>query len=292
VNNQHSPDQDSEVSSTGTPVIEKSKPIDPIPPEPATAEQLTEVEKQMTGFEKATLRWAKIAVLLSGLAAVFVCAQWYEMHEGGKDTRALANAANTQANKMTDMSIASEKIRKAAEDMVTQDQRIADNAQKTMDASNKQAKAALDITIDNFQRDQRAWVGLGKSQVTFGPNEPFTLNIPMINSGKTPAILTQASITPGFGITPPSGPPQNYPKHFNPAGTIAPQGQFTLSITDTDFTKAYEGIKAGQIVIFFFGIFTYKDVYNPQSVHTTDFCLIYNPQTNVMFFCSNGNDMN
>ncbi len=66
---------------------------DPPATQPATAEQLTEVEEQMSGFEKSTLRWAKTAVIMSALAAIFVCAQWWEMHESGKDTRTLAEAA-------------------------------------------------------------------------------------------------------------------------------------------------------------------------------------------------------
>jgi cell division protein FtsL len=66
--------------------------------EPASAQQLTDVEKQMSGFEKSTLRWAKVAVLMSFLAAVFVCAQWYEMHQGGIDTHTLAVATKTQAD--------------------------------------------------------------------------------------------------------------------------------------------------------------------------------------------------
>ena len=52
----------------------------------------------MSGFEKSTLRWAKVAVLMSFLAAVFVCAQWYEMHTGGVDTHNLAVAAKNQAD--------------------------------------------------------------------------------------------------------------------------------------------------------------------------------------------------
>jgi len=47
MNNQPSPEQDSEIPSTSTPPIEKSNPKDAIPTEPATAEQLTEVEKQI-----------------------------------------------------------------------------------------------------------------------------------------------------------------------------------------------------------------------------------------------------
>src|ERR1700691_3436894 len=111
MDNQPSPQQNEEISPIVTPPIQEPQPVNPVPAEPATAEQLTEVEKQMTGFEMATLRWAKIAVLLFGLAAVFVCAQWYEMHKGGEDTHALAQAADTQAKKMTDMSAAADKIR-------------------------------------------------------------------------------------------------------------------------------------------------------------------------------------
>jgi cell division protein FtsL len=68
--------------------------------EPATAQQLADVEQQMTGFETATLRWARIAVVMSGLAALFVCAQWYEMHGGATDTHTLAEAAKNQAERM------------------------------------------------------------------------------------------------------------------------------------------------------------------------------------------------
>jgi isopentenyl phosphate kinase len=53
-----------------------------------------------------------------------------EIHTGGSDTHTLAQAADTQAKKMIDMSNAADKIRQAAENMVTQDQRIADNAQR------------------------------------------------------------------------------------------------------------------------------------------------------------------
>jgi hypothetical protein len=70
---------------------------------PATAEQLTEVEEQMTGFEKSTLRWAKTAVIMSGVAAFIVCGQWWEMHEGGVDTRNLAIAAGKQADRMKEL---------------------------------------------------------------------------------------------------------------------------------------------------------------------------------------------
>jgi hypothetical protein len=75
--------QNSGESDGSLPPTEIAKPSDPETTEPASAQQLTDVEKQMSGFEAATLRWAKVAVLMSFLAAVFVCLQWYEMHAGG-----------------------------------------------------------------------------------------------------------------------------------------------------------------------------------------------------------------
>ena len=66
--------------------------------EQSEASLLSPNKEQMSGFEKATLRWARAAVIMSLLAAVFVCAQWWEMHEGGIDTHKLADAAVTQTN--------------------------------------------------------------------------------------------------------------------------------------------------------------------------------------------------
>src|ERR1700691_5084938 len=117
-------------------------------------------KREMTGFERSTLRWAKVAVFMSALAAIFVCLQWWEMHQGGTDTHALAVAADTQAKKMTDMSTAADKIRQAAEGMVAQEQRIADNAEKALNASNKQSKQVLDASIASSRLDQRAWIGV------------------------------------------------------------------------------------------------------------------------------------
>ncbi len=93
------------------------------------------------------------------------------MKSGSADTHDLAVAAKTQSEKMSNMSDAADKIRQAAQDMVTQDQRIADSSQKAIEASNdqskaatvasnKQSKASLEATIKDFQRDQRARVGL------------------------------------------------------------------------------------------------------------------------------------
>ena len=144
----------------------------------------------MSGFERSTLRWTRASFFIVLATAAFIALQWNEMRTGGADTHDLAAAAKTQAEKMRSMSDAAEKIRQAAENMVIQDQRIADNAQKALDASNKQSKAVLDASAATFRLDQRAWVGA--EDITSTPVVPevdkvWDVAISLKNSGKTPA---------------------------------------------------------------------------------------------------------
>lgn len=74
-----------------------AKPESPVPQQPATAQQLEQVEEKMSAFERSTLNWARVAVIVSGFAFVVVCAQWWEMHTSGIDTHNLAVAARNQA---------------------------------------------------------------------------------------------------------------------------------------------------------------------------------------------------
>jgi cell division protein FtsL len=98
VDNQNAAQRDSQNPDDSLPPTDITEANDPNTAEPPSAQQLTDVEKQMTGFEKSTLRWAKVAVLMSFLAAIFVCAQWYEMHSCAGDTHELAVAAKTQSD--------------------------------------------------------------------------------------------------------------------------------------------------------------------------------------------------
>jgi hypothetical protein len=175
-------------AAIGASAVGKAEPKNPIPSKPATEADLDEVEKRMSGFERSTLRWTRASFVIVLATGVFICLQWLEMRSGGKDTHDLAVAAGKQADKMTDMSTAADKIRQAAEGMVTQDQRIADNAQKALDASNKQSKAVLDANIASSRLDQRAWVGIENvATQAFSETAGVTVALGFFNSGKTPA---------------------------------------------------------------------------------------------------------
>jgi hypothetical protein len=60
---------------------------------PATQQQLAEVKQELTGFEKATLRWTRTTAGIGLVTAVFICLQWCEMRSGGIDTHTLAETS-------------------------------------------------------------------------------------------------------------------------------------------------------------------------------------------------------
>jgi hypothetical protein len=259
-------------------------------------------KQQESATERAARRtaWATVwiafftfvSITVSGGTLWVLRLQLKEIHDSSSDTHTLAQAADTQAKKMADMSTAAEKIRLAAENMVIQDQRIADNAQKTMDASNRQSKAVLDATIGDFQRDQRAWVGFSESNVIkFDDKEPFQLLITFVNSGKSPAVQDEGATNYSIDENAPSGPIANPGYSFEKTGAIPPQGKYLLRITNSAVPPRYDAISSGKQFLKFSGQFKYHDVYRPDVVHTTSFCLYYERQTKTMSFCYTGNDM-
>ncbi len=139
---------------------------------------------------KSASFWTALATVVIAVSTIFYTIyarkQWQEIKAGSADTHALAEAAKTQAEKMKSMSDAAEKIRQAAEDMVAQDRRIADNAQKALDASNKQSKASLDASVAASRNDQRAWVGASDPTISGLELDAFPkAQITWTNSGKT-----------------------------------------------------------------------------------------------------------
>jgi len=110
--------------------------------------------------------------------------------------------------------------------MATQDQRIADNSKRSVDASNRQSKAVPDATIAASRLDQRAWLGISNVRIVqFEKDKPFKINVDFKNTGKTPSLQTMVSIkwVQDFNIRP--GPKDEW---FNaimePAEAISPQG--------------------------------------------------------------------
>ena len=184
------------------PQIQSSKPINSIvTTQPAPPNELEDVKRELSGYERSTLRWTIVIVCINALTCLFIALQWHEMKLGSADTHTLAEAAKKQSEKMSSVSDAADKIRQAAQDMVIQDQRIADNAQKSLKASDSQSKASLDAsnrhsqdtlnaTINNARLDERPWVSISRFQLSGEPQDgkDITIQCSFLNSGKTPAL--------------------------------------------------------------------------------------------------------
>ena len=271
---------------------------------------ISNVERPMSSFERATIRWAKAAVIMAALAAIFVCLQWWEMREGGKDTHDLAVAAKTQAERITNMSTAADQIRQATQDTVAQEKRIADNARDSLAASNRANGATLQATINQFRQEQRAWVGVQDVNPVggFTEKEPWQATVVFFNSGRTPARHVETS---GMFLTSPfpiHEPPQEDIKQltFRPAPSIAPQSYYRQAFglpvgAEPPMTFQLEGqqtlisqyplIKSGRLFLYYFGILRYKD--NAGVQRDTHFCvLLQNVQTKQGGFCDGFNDLN
>jgi len=133
----------------------------------------------------------KLIVIFSGMTMLATIvytsvAGWTlsEIHSGSKDTHDLALAAKAQAEKMTSMSDAADKIRQAAEGMTKQETRLADSAEKSISASS----AAVRQSIETARAEQRAWVSASVTQDGFPkPNSIFEAKVVFQNTGRTPA---------------------------------------------------------------------------------------------------------
>jgi hypothetical protein len=292
--------EQSDKTSGSSPEIQSPEPINsPKTTQPNTNDEFQEVKRELSGYERSTLKWTRAIVGVNVLTCLFIFLQWHamrgqlrEMKSGSGDTHTLAVEAKAQAEKMSNVSDAANKIQRAAHDMVIQDQRIADNAQSALNASNRQSKASLDATISDFKRDQRAWVGVGQYSIqAFDNKNPFKLVIPFVNSGKTPAVLTERGVNYALVDHFVDGPPPDITYKFDKASAIAPQGIFAVNISNSAVPAAYDAINNGNLFLYFMGEFRYHDIYSPD-VHTTDFCLYYDRTAKIMAFCPNGNDMN
>jgi hypothetical protein len=159
--------------------------------------------------------------------------------------------------------------------------------------------------------DQRAWVGVRDAisvPGSFTETSAWRVNMIFANSGKSPArgakIAALSLISP-VSISGPS-PDQIKALEFQPTQAIAPQGTYNFAIgTAADLiatTVAKKGemesliskyplIKSGQLILYYFGILRYED--NSGAIHDTQFCIyMANPQTQVISFCRDFNDLN
>jgi hypothetical protein len=263
----------------------------------------------MTGFEKATLRWARIAVLMSCLAAIFVCAQWWEMHSSSGDTHDLAVAAGQQAtaaNTQSQQAIAQTSNMAASltktDDLIRQ---ATAQARATNDLA-REAKRSADIAKTTMVSGTRAYLALGQvklycpicdaeksppmpTQPSPGSNNA-SVSLFFVNSGHSPAhdideaaILYVAPLDQSFAF-PEQPDVLEQPKHM----MVQASTNFPLEITRTfnaiNIADARGQIPCGSSIsppcpspLYFYGHVSYSDVFNDR--HTLLYCVQYHPTT-------------
>jgi hypothetical protein len=299
----HAPDETEAAQGSDAPVVPETRNANPA--QPATADQLQEVEREMTGFERATLRWARVAVLMSGLAALFVCLQWYEMRKGGVDTHDLAVAAGKQASRMQDFA-------DRMKDQADRTKDLVDQATIQTEASQQLTQNAIDTlrnTQQSFRDEQRAWVGLlGTNPEPFTETEPWTVTVVFFNSGRTPASNVKSAIMYKVSPVAISGPAPEDIKalKFHPVQSVAPQaavnqivGHFAppegMTQSQEEGVKQLlarnQAIKNGKLFLYYYGIVKYAD--NSGNPHETQFCIyLSDPAKNKVGICDAFNDLN
>jgi ABC-type transporter Mla subunit MlaD len=209
------------------------------------------------------------------------------MITGGTATDRLVDYAKTQAS-------AGGYIADAAQQFSD----TADDTNKSISDAVDQLKAAADntrIAVRNaqtaFQQEQRAWVGLGTYQIeSFDSKGPLKLTLPLINTGKTPAIETETAVAYIFSPERLNGPP-NHNYTFEISSAIPPQGSSSQTITNTLGPQYFQPVNDGTMWMYFFGEVRYRDIYT-KTMHTTSFCLFYDRMSQRMALCLHGNTMN
>jgi hypothetical protein len=144
---------------------------------------------------------------------------------------------------------------------------------------------------NGFREEQRAWVGLGQYRIDhFDDKDAFKLQLPWVNSGKTPAIKTESAVSYIFSPSHLPGPPADYKYILEKSSPIAPQGAYAITVTNSAVPPSFGSINDGTLWMYFHGRFRYRDIHS-KVIHTTSFCLYYDRINKQMAFCENGNDM-
>ena len=269
----------------------------------ATEENLQEIQREMTAFERSTLRWAKVAVLLSGLAAIFVCLQWIEMRTTGTDTHTLAERTKDLADRMKDQADQAKIIAKAT-------QSAADTASETL----KQMRGS-------FVTEQRPYLIADTPVFVRSPavdQKPIEVNISFKNLGRTPAIKRriELDLLRFRAVRKTNDPAKDAPgieRYFrfieaafeslnkranNPGGKYGPLARediapgalpFSTAINETAMTTdELRDLQEGGLAIFLVGISRYTDGFYGK--YQTDFCWFYfGPDPKMWHICDSHN---
>jgi hypothetical protein len=266
--------QDSQPAPPPPTLTKEAEPADSPPAAPATAKQFQDVEERMTAFERSTVRWTRVAVGVSILAAIFICLQWKVMSDTLGEMKRSGEASTNQ-------------LWQAIGNM--------NWMARTADGSLHQAQQSFGAAVDQSRLDQRAWLGIGTIDIgEMHAPDPIAINIQVVNSGKTiakeavfPVGVVATDIPIDIARFVKTHPYKRAPdeRGFLPGGQIVfPNLPITITAKSgsTD-ALGITSVQTGAKNLYVYGDIQYKDVFEKR--HTTRFCGVYDPKRKKFFGC-------
>jgi hypothetical protein len=205
-----------------------------------------------------------------------------------------------------------EQTSRQTDKVIAEARRIAD----TSNESARQAKVALDATINNFRLEQRAWIGVtqvyspeytdGDNKVYLKEGQKIKAEIILINSGKTPAkrvrplsfiLFIKPNIDPfrNNKIDKIITNTLNVHKNVQSNDVLQPGIRthiFPPTIPEEAIvTKStIDDIKHERYCLYIIGLITYEDVFDIK--HLTKFCMVLDKDLTHWYPCDSNNEVN
>lgn len=229
---------------------------------------------QIRGTEDEVPHWTRYVEAFCTLALVLITGTY--TYYAARQARAATDAATAAIGAVT---VASNTLMETQRANARQ-QAISDQARKddkiVTDRSARDTASALKQTIDNFHKDQRAWIGISQASAPPPtPNGGFQFNVEISNTGKTPALYVVQQAAWTLVPASPAFDPRPLIRHLKPVpdGIIFPGGKGELGQKmTTPVTPQQAAEVATKSKLFYvYGVVTYNDAFG--APHHLRFCL-------------------
>jgi hypothetical protein len=276
-------------------------PVDPPQPPPNPGPEKHDDPKKMTKSEKIMV-WATCVIAVGTLvSAGAICFQWYEMHTGGADTKAIACAAEKQVRAANRSADAAQQF---ADTAALINGGVGD-AVKKLDAQAMNTKNLSDESRDANYRELRPYVQFQRLDVVgdIFHGDAIKGTAYAINTGRTPAVSghgcadiamlpSGTPMTDKFKCPAPNNPKQQWTGEHSSFDLGSNIPGFGLSSPPTRILPANissESFKtivaAGGLRLYFYGAIEYSDLIRPKVIHHTIFCGRYVPDDGTWSVC-------
>lgn len=239
--------------------------------------------------QERELTVAVVALVISLMAALFTCLQWWEARQTRIDVHNEAESARQLAVMQFNTQRADAKTAAQAQQKdVEQSAGAADRSAKAAEKSVLLADRALEINQKLFQISERARVHIKAVALSLQSNAPIKALLTIENFGKTPANRLEVTATLETRADALPDNPQDDPSiHEHPSTNLMPSDIHGMSLigarpmSDAGVTA----INEGKGFVYVFGHMEYEDVFG--KAHKTTFCAQYNPKVPDQFnFCA------